>query len=154
MKSSKTRAILLVLGVVIILVAIVAVVKRDTIADLILRGGDISLTGEDARNSSQARLAVDFLVALRAGDKDAIARLSTAEQVARIQQETQQPTAESQQLRALMLADLPADPAALRERIKTVQTHADRAVVLFETKANSWFVQLTRGNDGWKVSGF
>ena len=55
---------------------------------------------------------------------------------------------------AMMLDDLPADPAALRGRIKSVQTHANLAVVLFETRANSWFVQLAQADGGWKVSGF
>lgn len=90
-------------------------IERDTIADLILRGGDTSLSDEAARSSPQA---------------------------------------EFQDMRTLMLEDLPADPAALRDRIKSVQVHRDRGVVTFETKANSWFVQLDRAEGSWKVSGF
>jgi hypothetical protein len=68
----------------------------------------------------RAKLALDFLGALRAMDKDAIARLATAKQIARIQQETQQPSGDFQEMRTMMLDDLPADPAALRSKIKTV----------------------------------
>jgi hypothetical protein len=47
-----------------------------------------------------------------------------------------------------------ANPAAVRDRIKTAQVHGNRAVVLAETPANSWFVQLTGARGNWKVSGF
>ena len=155
MNTSKIRhPVLLILGVLIIVAVVIAVIERDTIADLILRGGDVTLTDEAARNSAQAKLAMDFLGALRVMDKDAIAKIATAEQVARIQQETKQPTEDFQKMRTMMLDDLPADPAALRSRIKSVQTHANLTVVTFETKANTWFVQLAMVDDAWKVSGF
>lgn len=54
----------------------------------------------------------------------------------------------------MTLADLPADPAALRSKIKSVQGHKNQAVVLFETKANSWFIQLVQVSGSWRVSGF
>ena len=93
---------------------------------------------------------MDFLGALRARDKDAIARLATAEQIARIQHESEKTSADFQD----MLNDLPADPAALRGRIKSVQMHGNRAAVVFETKASSWFVMLALADGSWKVSGF
>lgn len=49
-------------------------------------GGDLSLTGEAAQTSPHAAIAVDFLDALRARDQDSIARLATAEQLARFEQ--------------------------------------------------------------------
>jgi hypothetical protein len=154
MSTSKARPILLILGALILIVAIVAVVKRDKVADLILRGGDLLLAGEPAQSSPHAAIALDFLGALRAKDQGAIARLATAEQLARFDQEMQQPNADSQETSSMMLEDLPADPAALRSKIKSVQGHKDRAVVLFETKANSWFVQLVQVDGTWKVSGY
>jgi hypothetical protein len=57
-------------------------------------------------------------------------------------------------MKAMMLADLPADSAELRSRIKSVQIHKNKGVVTFETKANSWFVMLEEANGKWKVSGF
>ena len=154
MSTSKIRLILLILGVLILVAAGIAVLKRDKIADLILRGSDVSLADEAARTSPQGKLALDFLGALRAMDKEAIAQIATAEQIARIEQETQQPSGDFQEMRTMMLDDLPADPGALRNKIKTVQTHGNRAVVLFETKANSWYVQLVQEDNAWKISGF
>ena len=155
MTASKMRhPVLLALGILIVVAAVVAVIKRDTIADLILRGGDVTLTEEAAKSSPQAKLAMDFLAAFRTMDKEAIARYATAEQVARIQQEAQQPNGDFQKMRAMMLEDLPADSAALRDRIKSVQMHGNLAAVWFETKANSWFLQLAQMDGGWKVSGF
>ena len=154
MSTSKARPILLILGVLILVTVVIAVMKRDRIADLILRGSDVSLSDEAARNSPQAKIAIEFLGALRAKDQATIARLATAEQIAHLQQETQQPSAESDQARRMMMADLPADPAELRGKIKSVQTHAQQAVVLFDTKANSWFVQLVQEDGTWKISGF
>lgn len=148
------RPVLLSLGILILVVAIVAILKRDTIADLLLRWGDTTLTDEAARDSPQAKIAMDFLGAFRASDMDAIARLVTPEQLARIQRETAQPSAEFQEIRTMMLDDLPAEPVVLRSKIKTVQVHANRAVVLAETQANSWFVQLELVDGSWKVMGF
>lgn len=155
MNTSKIRhPVLLSVGILVLFAAITAVINRDTIADLILRGGDVSLTDEAARNSPQAKLAIDFLGALRAMDKDAIGRMATAEHAAQINQETEKPSADAQQMRTTCLNDLPADPAALRSRIKSVQVHKDRAAVLAETRANQWFVLLTLVGGSWKVSGF
>ncbi len=149
------RKILLILGALILILAVVAVVKREKIADLILRGRDVSLMGEAAQNSPQAKIAVDFLTALRAKDKETIARLATADQVARIEEEAKAtPAADSEGMSEAMLKDLPEEPAALRGKIKSVQTHADRAVVLFDTPSNSWFVQLVQADGTWKVAGF
>jgi len=149
-KTSKIRLALICLGILILAAVVTAVIMRDEIGDLILRGGDTVLTDEAARNSPQAKLAMDFLGALRARDKDAIARLATAEQIARIQHESEKTSADFQD----MLNDLPADPAALRGRIKSVQMHGNRAAVVFETKASSWFVMLALADGSWKVSGF
>ena len=150
----KKRPILIIVGVLIVIVVVIAIVKRDTVADLILRGGDTTLVDESARNSPHAKIALDFLAALRANDKDAMIKLTTPEQTARIERETRQPTEDFQKMRSMMLGDLPADQAQLRSRLKTVQIHKDRAVVLFETKANSWFVQLAAVGGAWKVSDF
>jgi hypothetical protein len=150
---NKLKKPLLVLAVVLALAAVVAVVKRDLIADLILKGGDTSLAGEEARSSPLAALATDFLVALRASDMNAIARLATADQLARIQQEAKQPTPDFQDMKKMMLGDLPANPSDLRAAIKSVQIHKHRGVVLFDTKANSWFVTLDHVNGQWKIAG-
>lgn len=155
MNISTLRSILFIFGALILLAAGFAIAERDQIADLILKGGDISMTGETAQNSPQAGVALDFLAALRAKDKLAIARLATPEQVARVEQEAQaQPAAESQNMTESMLQDLPAEAGELRDRIKSVQAHKNQAVVAFETKSNSWFVQLTKTEGAWKVSGF
>ncbi len=155
MNTSKMRSTLFIFGALILIVAATAIVERDKIADLILKGGDVSMAGETAQNSPQARVALDFLVAIRANDKEAIARLATPEQVARYEQESQaQPVADSQSMTQSMLQDLPADAGELRSSIKSVQTHKAQGVVLFETKSNSWFVQLTRADGAWRVSGF
>ena len=151
---SKRSLIMLAVGVVVLAVVAFALIKRDEIGDLILRGGDTSLTGESAQSSPQAKLALDFLSALRASDVNALTQLTTAEQTARIQQEAGSPTADFQNMKTMMLADLPADSAELRSRIKSVQTHKNRGVVTFETKANSWMVMLEEANGKWKVSGF
>jgi hypothetical protein len=148
------RPLVIVPAILIVIVAVVAVVKRDTIAGLILRAGDTTLEDEAGRSSPEAKVAIDFLVALRTMDMAAIGRLATPEQVSRLEQEAVQPTPEFQEILTLMLEDLPADPAALRSRIKSVQTHGDRGVVLAETDANSWFVQLQRVEGIWKVAGF
>ena len=145
---------LIILGVVIAAVIVFAVVKRDYIAGLILKGGDTSLTGESAQSSPQAKLALDFLGALRTSDMNTMTRLTTSEQAARIQQEASQPTREFQEMKTMMLSDLPANPAELRGRIKSVQTHKNRGVVTFETKANSWMVMLEDVNGTWKVASF
>jgi len=152
--SMLRRPVVIVPAILILIVVAIAVVKRDLIAGLILRSGDTTLTDEAARNSPQAKLTIEFLVAFRAMDMDAISRLATPEQVARIQQETAQPSAEFQEIRTMMLEDLPADPAALQSKIKSVQVHGNRAVVLAETQANSWFVQLDLVDGSWKVAGF
>ena len=154
MTASRKRSIILVLVAVLAAVAVFAVINRDTIADLILKGGDTSLTGEPARSSPQARLTIDFLVALRASDMATIARVSTPEQSSRIQQEAKQPTPEFQENKKMILADLPADATDLRSTIKSVQIHKNQGVVTFETKRNSWFVTLERANGEWKVAGF
>ena len=151
---SKRSLVLLVVGVVVLAVVAFAVIKRDAIGDLILKGGDTSLTGQSAQSSPQAKLALDFLSALRASDVNAMAQLATGEQAARIQQEATKPTPDFQDMKTMMLADLPADSAELRSRIKSVQIHKNRGVVTFETKANSWFVMLEEANGNWKVSGF
>ena len=151
---SKRSLVLLVLGVVILALVAVALIKRDAIGDLILKGGDTSLTGQSAQSSPQARLALDFLSALRASDVNAMTQLTTGEQTARIQQEAANPTPDFQNMKTMMLADLPADSTELRGRIKSVQTHKNRGVVTFETKANTWFVMLEEANGKWKVSGF
>lgn len=149
------RRILLLGGAFVLVVAIIAFLKRDDIAGRILRGGDVSLMGEAAQNTPQAKIAVDFLTAFRARDKETISRLATADQVARFNEETHAgPAADSEPMSAMMLKDLPEDPAALRGKIKSVQTHANQGVVLFETTANSWFIQLEQAGDTWKVSGF
>ena len=151
---SKRSLVLLVLGVVVLAVVVFALIKRDAIGDLLLKGGDTSLTGQSAQSSTQARLALDFLSALRASDVDALTQLTTGEQAARIQQEATKPTPDFQNMKTMMLADLPADSTELRSRIKSVQIHKNRGVVTFETKANSWFVMLEEANGTWKVSGF
>jgi hypothetical protein len=153
--TPKTRrpALLIAAAVVLSIVAI-AVVKRDAIADRILRGSDSVLMGDEARVSPHATLAVEFLGALRAKDLEAIARLATLEEIEHIHQETAQPSADSEAARAEWLDDLPADPAELRSKIKSAQTHEDQAVVTFETRANSWFVKLALTNGAWKVSWF
>lgn len=149
------RRIVLIFGVLILVGGVIAFIKRDEIASRILRGGDVSLTGETAQGSPQAKIAVDFLTALRAHDKETISRLALAAQVARIEEEARAtPAADSEAMSATMLKDLPEDPVALRGKIKSVQSHADQAVVLFETKSNSWFIQLVRAGGTWKVSGF
>ena len=151
---SKRSLVLLVVGVLVLAVVAFAVIKRDAIGDLILKGGDTSLTGQSAQSSPQARLAMDFLSALRASDVSSMAQLTTDEQTARIQQEATKPTPDFQNMKTMMLADLPADSTELRSKIKSVQIHKNRGVVTFETKANSWFVMLEEANGKWKVSGF
>lgn len=152
--SRMHRVILIVLATVVGAAAILAFIQRDFIASLILRGSDVSLTGEPARNSSQAKLALDFLAALRASDVNLMTQLTTSEQAARIQQEEKQPTPGYQEMKIAMLTDLPADPTELRSRIKFVQVHKNRGVVTFETKANSWFVILEDVNGSWRVASF
>ncbi len=149
------RRILLIAGALVLVVAAIAFLKRDDIASRILRGSDVSLMGEAAQASPQAKIAVDFLSALRARDTEKISRLATADQLARFKEEIQAaPAADSEPMSAMMLKDLPEDPVTLQGKIKSVQTHANRAVVLFETQANSWFIQLEQAGDTWKVSGF
>ncbi len=121
---------------------------------LMLRNRDVTLTDDDARESPQAKLAIDFLGALRSMDADTIAKLATAEQITRIQQEVQQPTTEFQEMRTMMLDDLPDDPVALKRLVTSMQRHGDRAVVYFETKANTWFLQFAFVDGAWKVAGF
>ncbi len=150
----KRSSMLLVLAAVVLAVAAVAFVKRDAIAGLILKGGDVSLTSEAAQSSPEAKLAIDFLAALRRADQNMLGQLTTAEQATRIRQEADRPTPEYQDMKTMMLADLPAEPADLQARIKSVQIHENRGVVTFETKANSWFVTLERVNGAWKVAGF
>jgi len=152
--ARKWNPALLAAGVAVLVLAAVAVLKRDAIAGMILKGGDVTLMGEEARTSPQAALAIEFLAALRASDMAAIERLATAEQVARIQQEAATPTEEYQQLTGMMLEDLPADPGELRGLIKGVQTHKQRSMVTFETRTNSWFVTMDRVDGGWRVAGF
>jgi hypothetical protein len=151
---SKRNVVLLVLGVVVLAVVAFALIKRDAIGDLILKGGDTSLTGQAAQSSPQAKLALEFLSALRASDVKAMTELATGEQAARIQQEATKPTPDFQNMKTMMLADLPADSTELRSQIKSVQTHKNKGVVTFETKANSWMVMLEEANGKWKVSGF
>ena len=115
---------------------------------------DVTLTDTAARQSPQAKLAIDFLGALRATDMETIGKLTTAELAARIRQENEQPTEETQELRDLMHRDLPADAAGLLGVITSVQTYRDRSVVFFETGSNTWFVQLTRVSGLWKVSAY
>jgi hypothetical protein len=150
----KWNPALLAAGLAVLVLAAVAVLKRDAIAGMILKGGDATLMGEDARTSAQAALAMEFLAALRASDMAALERLATAEQVARIQQEAAAPTEAYQQLTGMMLEDLPADAGELRALIKSVQTHKQRSMVTFETRTNSWFVTMDQGNDPWRVAGF
>ena len=155
MNTPKRRhPALLISGALILIVGVVSVIQRDAIAGLILRGGDTSLTGPAAQNSPEAKLAMDFLGALRTTDTLAMSRLATAEQIDRMRDEIAHPTADAQQLRAMMLEDLPADQANLQSTIKSLQTHEKLAVVTFETKANTWFVQLALVDGVWKVSGF
>lgn len=154
MSLSRTRLTILAAFAVAALLGAVAVIQRDTIADLILRGGDTSLTGDAAQGSPQAALAIEFLAALRAMDESALARFSTAEVMTKVREIAGQPGGDAGKMRAMMLEDLPAEPAALRRTIKSVQTHKDRAAVLAETRANSWYVQLVRVEGAWKVSGF
>jgi hypothetical protein len=142
------------LGVVVAAAAVLAFIQKDLIADLILRGGDISLADDRARSSSQAKVALDFLAALRASDVSSMANLTTSAQAARIQQEEKQPTPAYQNMKNDMLTDLPADPTELRARIKGVQVHKNRSVVAFDTKANTWFVILEDVNGTWKVAEF
>lgn len=144
--SQVPRPALIAGGAVLVLAIVVSV--------LMLRSKDVSLTDDAARESPQAKLAIDFLGALRSMDADTIAQLATAEQITRIQQEAQQPTAEFQEMRTMMLDDLPEDPAALKRLVASMQTHGDRAVVYFESKANSWFLQLAFVDGAWKVAGF
>ena len=151
---SKRSLVLLVLGAVVLAVVAFALIKRDAIGDLLLKGGDTSLTGQAAQSSPQAKLALDFLSALRASDLNAMTQLTTDGQTARIQQEATKPTPDFQNMKTMMLADLPADSTDLRSKIKSVQIHKNRGVVTFETKANSWFVMLEEANGKWKVSGF
>ncbi len=155
MNTPKQRSpALLVVGLVVLVVAAVAFLKRDAIAGMILKGGDSSLMGEAAQGSPQAQLAVDFLGALRASDHATMERLATTEQAERIRQESASPTAEYQQMTAMMLEDLPADVNELRGHIKSVQVHKQRGVVTFETRANSWFVTMDLVNGGWRVAAF
>ncbi len=155
MNTPKKRSpALLVAGLVVLVVAAVAIIKRDAIAGMILKGGDTSLMGEAAQSSPQAQLAVDFLAALRTSDVATMERLATADQAERIRQESAAPTAEYQQMTAMMLEDLPADVNELRGRIKSVQVHKERGVVTFDTPANSWFVTMDLVDGGWRVSAF
>ncbi|MSR02470.1 MAG: hypothetical protein EXR94_06990 [Gemmatimonadetes bacterium] len=144
----------LILGLLVLVVVIVGFIQRDTIAGLILKGGDVPLTGEAAQSSPDAKLAIDFLAALRGADQDMLGQLTTAEQAVRIRQESDQPTPEYQDTKSMMLADLPAEPADLQARIKSVKIHENRGMVTFETKANSWFVTLEQVNGAWNVAGF
>jgi hypothetical protein len=146
--SASSTRLLYIIGGALVLAAVVAVVKRDTIAGMLLQGSDVSLTGEEARSSPQAAVAIEFIEALRAGNTATLARLATTDQVARVSPDSAQSLMDAD-----MLADLPSDPTELRSKVKSVQTHEDRAVVTFETQANSWFVQLTATDGGWKVSG-
>lgn len=150
----KKRPLVLFFVSLLIVIAIIAVIKRDTIANLILSGGDISLTGEEARNSPHAIMAFDFMTAYRAMDMQALAKLVTPEQLARLQQEQAQPSDEFQSMRTMMLEDLPADSSAFLEKIKYVQVHENRAVVTLDTQANSWFILLNEDNGTWLVSDF
>ena len=74
----------LILSLLVLVVVIVGFIQRDTIAGLILKGGDTSLTGEAAQSSPEAKLAIDFLAALRRADQNLLGQLTTAEQAARI----------------------------------------------------------------------
>jgi len=85
---------------------------------------------------------------------NALAQLTTADQTARIQAEAQTPTPDYQDMKNMMLGDLPADPAELKSKIKSVQVHKAKGVVTFETQANSWMIVMDQVNDTWKVSGF
>lgn len=155
MNSSKKRSpALLVAGLIVLAVAAVAFLKRDAIAGMILKGGDVSLTGAAAQQSPQAQLALDFLAALRTSDVATMERLATAEQAERIRQESASPSPEYQQMTAMMLEDLPADVNELRGRIKSVQVHKQRGVVTFETRANSWFVTMDLVDGGWRVAAY
>ncbi len=155
MNTPKKRSpTLLVVGLVVLVVAALAFLKRDAIAGMILKGGDTSLTGEAAQGSPQAQLAVDFLAALRTSDLATMERLATTEQAERIRQESAAPSPEYQQMTTMMLEDLPADIAELRGRIKSVQVHKQRGVVTFETPANSWFVTMDLVDGGWRVAAF
>jgi hypothetical protein len=155
MNTPKKRSpALLVAGLVVFAVVVVAFLKQDAIAGMILKGGDTSLIGEAAQSSPQAQLAVDFLSALRTSDVATMERLATAEQAARIRQESATPSPEYQEMTAMMLEDLPADASELRGRIKSVQVHKQRGVVTFETRANSWFVTMDLVDGGWRVAAF
>jgi len=155
MTTPKRRgSIRLAAAVVILLAVALAVLKRDTIAGMILKGGDVSLTGAEAQGSPQAQLALDFLAALRAGDLPAMERLATAEQAERLRQEAMASSPEYQEMTGMMLEDLPADVNDLRSRIKSVQVHQRRGVVTFETRANSWFVTMDLVDGGWRVAAF
>src|SRR5688572_19445645 len=104
MKAQNTRGRILIAIVAVILVAVaIAVIQRDRIADMILRGGDVTLTDESARSSPQARVALDFLGAYRTMDRDALARVLTAEQMARLKQESERPSGDFQRMRTMML---------------------------------------------------
>ncbi len=152
--SAKKKPVFVVFGIIAAALVTIAIAKRDTISDLILKGGDVSLVGEPAKASSQAKLAMDFLTALRASDMATLSQLSTAEQAADLQKEAAQPTSEAQEMKTMMLADLPAEPAALREIIKGVQVHKSKGVVTFETKSNTWMILMDEVNGAWKVSDF
>jgi hypothetical protein len=155
MSASRPRhTIALGLGAAVLLIAALATLNRDAIAERLLKGGDTTLTGAAAHASPQAQLALDFLAALRASDLPALERLTTPEQADRIRQESTTPTPDYQEMTATMLADLPADPTELRALIKHVQLHEDRGAVTFETPANSWFVTLASTDSGWRVAGF
>src|SRR5687768_8251587 len=97
---SKRSLVLLVLGAVVLVVAF-ALIKRDAIGDLLLKGGDTSLTGQSAQSSPQAKLALDFLSALRVSDLNAMTQLTTGEQTARIQQEAAKPTPDFQNMKTM-----------------------------------------------------
>lgn len=152
--SANRRPMLPALIGVLLVMVIFAVLKRDTIASMLLKGGDISLTGEAAQSSPQAQVAIAFLAALRTGDVATLERTSTTEQFARLQQELASPTAEFEDMKRAMLEDLSADTSALRTLVSSVQVHEQKGVVSFNTPANSWFLTMDRVDNTWRVSAF
>ncbi|MEZ4457599.1 MAG: DUF885 domain-containing protein [Gemmatimonadales bacterium] len=143
-----------VLGLAAVVLVVVAVQKRDQIAAFVLQSGDVTVTGDAAKGRPEADLAVEFLTAFRANDMSNIELLATPEVLVRLRKEAFQPTDAFRVATAAMLGGLPAEPAALRNAVKSVHVHRDRGVVTFTTTAGTWLVTLDRGDGSWKVLDF
>ncbi|MGE0442251.1 MAG: hypothetical protein AB7L66_20610 [Gemmatimonadales bacterium] len=143
-----------ILGLAAVVLVVVGIDQREEIAAFVLKSGDVTVTGDAAKDRPEADLAVEFLTAFRASDMSNIELLATPEVLVRLRKEAFQPTDAFRVATAAMLGGLPAEPAALRNAVASVHVHRDRGVVTFTTTAGTWLVTLDRGDGSWKVFDF